>query len=476
MQQLRTVIDAKGRAFGSTDNGKAWCIKALHPSDPVVEVNGIPDKSAVPSVFMNYQATYTLGTARADTNPWSFDAALVPNPVGPLWATTNDGTNDHVTTYLNPQLAGEDFNAKFQSFLEMAERWRLAYMSVTVYQDGPSLADQGTISACQVPTSFAQTCTAPQDCAMLLDGGNPTRVMLTPTIAIVDASDWPSFERCQAMPNSYFAKSKEGCYLPLKLTKTCQQWHSIADSTMWAPRELNMPNPDAYNGEVGLVNAGGSTMPISDDASFVRPGAYFPYGTNHGTAGVGAGAEPAWRLRAGPTEVYKAFVATRGSLVPHLMNDNVGHICVRNAASTTSFSFFVRMGIEMQVQPSSPLAPQMRISPAYDRDALETYFAIARELKDAYPADFNDLGKIWNAIKGAARFALPAAKMLPGIGPVISAMEGPVGALLQDVERKVSTPRDKPPAAAVQRARDSMKVDLLTARKKIARKGVKSRK
>jgi hypothetical protein len=64
----------------------------------------------------------------------------------------------------------------------------------------------------------------------------------------------------------------------------------------------------------------------------------------------------------------------------------------------------------------------------HDQVALDTYFAIARELKDAYPADYNDLGKIWDAISAASKKALPFLKKVPGfsipanlIGGVVTA-------------------------------------------------------
>jgi hypothetical protein len=50
----------------------------------------------------------------------------------------------------------------------------------------------------------------------------------------------------------------------------------------------------------------------------------------------------------------------------------------------------------------------------YDCRALDTYFAIARELKDAYPADYNDLGKIWDIISRVGKKVLPVLKVMPG--------------------------------------------------------------
>lgn len=96
-----------------------------------------------------------------------------------------------------------------------------------------------------------------------------------------------------------------------------------------------------------------------------------------------------------------------GELTSAMMNGTVAHISARNLSTSTSFTFFFRYGIEMQVVPRSTLAPQMKLSPPYDAVALNAYFAIARELKDAYPANYNDLGKLWDVISNAARTVLP---------------------------------------------------------------------
>jgi hypothetical protein len=55
--------------------------------------------------------------------------------------------------------------------------------------------------------------------------------------------------------------------------------------------------------------------------------------------------------------------------------------------------------------------------------ALDAYYAISRELKDAYPADYNDLGKIWDVIKKAAVNTLPLLRHVPYVGPFAEVAE-----------------------------------------------------
>jgi hypothetical protein len=78
----------------------------------------------------------------------------------------------------------------------------------------------------------------------------------------------------------------------------------------------------------------------------------------------------------------------------------------------------------MQVSPSSTLSPQLKLSPPYDPVALTTYFSVVRELKDAYPADYNTTGKLWGVLKQALNSLDPVISVMPGnkvIKPLVTA-------------------------------------------------------
>lgn len=224
--------------MGSTASGADWCVKALHPSDPLTEVRGIPDHTAVPSLLMNYQSTFTLTPLAGATGTWGFNASLLPHPVNFMALENFDDTHvspslSAVTNFMNTQLAGTTHTEKFEAFSGMVQRWRLAYMSVTVYQDGPDLANQGTIVAAQPPVrprrvGFAFLSTTSANA-------------LYPT-EYYTAEDLPVFDVLQAEPNAYFGKSRDGCYVPLKLTDTCQDWVSEADCVTVGP--VTVPSAD----------------------------------------------------------------------------------------------------------------------------------------------------------------------------------------------------------------------------------------
>jgi len=392
-QRLRGVIDGRTAGkFGVSSSGADWCVKALHPSDPLTEVRGIPDHSAVPSLLMNYQATHTLRCDPAAAGSWEFDACLLPHVIAPMYFDVRDNIVPLglETQLMNPQIDGALHVDKYASFIAMAQRWRLAYMSVTVYQDGPDLANQGTIAVSQPPVS-------PRRIPLSQSMATGSTVIAAPMGVVYTAEDHPSFITSQSMPNAYINRSREGAYVPLKLTETCQDWLSEEDSVCY-PNGSFTTNPGCFT----LHNSQVDQFPLVS-----LPSTWVP-------------------VNGGFTTPMQAFVTTA------MMNGTFAHICARNLSVQTSYTFYVRMGVEMQVSPSSSLAPQLKLSPPYDKLALDTYFSVARELKDGYPADFNDLGKIWDVISRAMRF----------VEPMLNVGFGPYGPLVAGATRSVRTTGD----------------------------------
>lgn len=389
----------KTGTFGSTPNGIDWCIKALHPSDPMTEVRGIPDKSAAPSMFMNFQTVSTISPAASATGTWSTDVQLIPHPIALGAFRKVDSTGTSFSEVLNSQLNGADHVSKFNSFSRAFRRWRLAYASVTIYQDGPDLANQGTVVACQKPLDLTQ---------QTLSYGKSTSfnsvAVATYPMFYMQAEDFPDYTVSQSMPNAYFGRSRDGIYCPLKLTENHQQWHGPHDLIYQGSDSSLDTNPNSPS----YLQ---STLATSTNAASI--GGY-PFTTLNALH----------VYRASPNESYA------GSPTSSFCNTNWADISFKNMAVTTSLSLFFRFGFECQVLPGSIYSPQLKLSPPYDPIALSTYYAISRELKDGYPADFNDLGKIWSAIKDAASLISPVVELIPGIGPTIvgaGKMAGKVG-------------------------------------------------
>lgn len=271
-------------------------------------------------------------------------------------------------------------------------------MSVTVYQDGPDLANQGTLVAAQMPLVPLKYGTTGR-----MFAADPSYLMDVPSAPIeaYETTDLPNFDVLQSMPNAYFGRSKEGAYIPLKLTKTCQQWHGVNDLVLQHAETITPT-------DLGEGLRGWITMPIVTEPS----NASFPH----------VNLQAAFSHHTDPGVLAPAVY---GDATSPLCNDTAAHFCARNLAATTSYSFFVRAGYEVQVQPGSIYSTHLKLSPPHDPLALASYFAIARELKDAYPADHNDLGKIWDVISTVAKSVAPALTAVPGIGvPLAGAVSG----------------------------------------------------
>jgi hypothetical protein len=321
---------------------------------------------------MNYQSTFTLSPTPGATGTWSFNASLMPHPINFMYVNLIDSNNPSglESNFMNQQVAGASHKDKYASFIGMVQRWRLAYMSVTCYQDGPDLANQGTMAVCQVPVAGTS-----YSFASLTSVAPGSVISAWPKIEHYTTEDRPNFETAQSMPSAYFGRSREGAYAPLKLTETCQDWVSDA-------HRVGVTNL-AYNGaSPGIADMIGGNTPC------------FPH-VNMQPCGY----------------VYGGYVG--GWVTSPMMSGDWAHLSTKNLAITTSFTFFVRCGIEMQVPPSSVLSPQLKLSPPYDAVALNTYFQIARELKDAYPSEYNDLGAMWDVISKAAKKIIPWLGMLP---------------------------------------------------------------
>lgn len=396
-QKLRSIIDAKASVMGSTPDGRDWCIKALHPSDPLNEVRGIPDESSVPSVFLNYQTAVTVAPPAGATGSWGFDMAFTPHPINFCHYHAYDDTVAHnaLVSVLNSQLTGADHAAKYTTFKGLAQRWRLAYAGVTCVQDGASMTNQGSIAACQTavqPLVWSAPLLA-TGLGAVREYDIPVGVPAFGSTRMISwqSGDQPIFSNCQSMPNAYLGLSKDGLYMPLRLSRTHQNWHSSHDE---------------------VTNLGVST---------VSP---FGYVAVPSAAAVQYG-WPYQDLQC-PTHFTGTGLIGVGQVTSALCNDIMGHICAQNLALTTRYTFVFRMGFEVQVQPATILSPHQALSPSYDPMAVEAYFKINRELKDAYPEEFNSLGKLWDFISSAARTIAPALGMIPGYGPLIA---GGIGAV-----------------------------------------------
>lgn len=421
--------------FGQTPDGAAWCLKALHPSDPLVELRGVPDLNCVPSTLVNYQSTFRIASdAPGSGANWNFNAQFHPNPVNFGFAVqvNDDGTLHGFAPMPNSQLAGATLVAKANEWKSISDRWRLAYFGVTVHCDAPALSNQGTLVVCQKPYEPRER---------TISAKNVDNVYVTfPPLVFPDGNyptgpvgaDFPSYTATVGYPNSFMGPAKDGCYIPLKLTRTFQDWHSDADMVSWAA------STNALGGDNQALSIANTSYLMSYPHPNL-PGAYF------NTAGTALACNP----------------------FPRNGSDIVADLCGRNLSATTGFVIEVRAGFEVQALPGTTLSPMLKTPVGYDLKAIEAYALVSRELKDAYPADYNDLGKLWDVIKRVAGYLAPMLSMVPKVGTVL----GPAAALLGSQASSAQVERQQ---AVVRRKLDAPlpRTVTLSLRKKGSRKTV----
>jgi hypothetical protein len=373
------------------------------------------------------------------------------------------GAIEHLTnSVFNTQLSAVgDYASGLTALCASAERWRLAYAGVTIYQDGPSLADQGTVVAAQVPTEPSLfTAALPWTIGL----GEPTPTALIcgglagKQIIRYQGTDVPDYTTLVRMPNAYFSQSKFGVYVPLKLSTNHQQWHSLRDccydgtglKTAQQSGEVFVGDPVLNGEENGLVLEWAQPA----EGSTGCPPSTFPY---YGSESVGVNDAN------GTIGMEARGCFTTGNLRCMPMNETWAHACFKGMSLSTRLMCYFRFGVEVQCLPTSPYSSYLRLPPVYDREAVDAYFRIARELKDAYPADYNSLGTLWNVIKGVARKVLPIAGQFGPIGQAIQTLGTAV--VGSEPTAGISSIRDAPPAAEVERARERRKVVLTTQRR-----------
>lgn len=399
---------------------------------------GVPDQTPSPVTVLNYQQAGTI------VNPvpggtWECELTFINDP-SVFCAVRTQATGGGGTTVYNihnTALGGTAVAAALGFSNAYVERWRMAYGAITVYADGPSLANQGSVVAAQYPARHHFCCNPGTYNGAGFFYGNAIRYPL----CRYQAQDSPGFDSLLSMPNAYSGLAKDGVYMPMKLDSNHALWHDhrdlCFDASLWATVGANMLAP---------VDA---------------------------AAPATAGAFPYYSIPA--IQVTTGTSTFTGS--PHLlpMLDSFGQIAFRNLGPDVNLSLAIRMGVEAMVQPASTYRSFLHLSPVYDPVALGTYFRVARELKDAYPSDYNDLGKLWDVIKSAARAISPFMGLVPGgsfIREAGSLVGRGVDAFVDRRKPAKEMQRDPPARAAVERAQSLALTRVVKARSKAgARKG-----
>jgi len=228
---------------------------------------------------------------------------------------------------------------------------------------------------------------------------------LYPIVRYLSGEVEPTYADLIKMPNAYTGEAVDGLYMPLKLESNHQTWRSEGqrrlDGTGWAASLANQTLA------VPAASLGTHPWPNLTDPAYLAAGAFV------------------------------------GDVCLLPANDMVGGIVFRGISNDATINLTFREGFEMRCVPGSAFTSFLKVSPEHDLMAVSNYYKIARQLKDAYPVEYNDLGKLWDLIKGAARVISPLMSVIPGgamirgagtvLGKVGDALFAPSGRSKKDV-------------------------------------------
>lgn len=368
--------------------------------------SGIPDENSTPTAHIGFNHRFLI--ARPSGLPvdevWAADIILTPDPICfGSFTTTYEDVNDDLmlkqywvtdtgqTRFMNPQIEGFDPTlSPYINYLAMRPHWnrnvrgcRPTYYSATIEVDAPTLKDQGMLAACQYqinPWEFGG--------GSYNDTGNGWTRFARPT-SVIPFAQFSTYSEMMERSSSYSGKAKDGAYLPIKLTK----------------RSLEFTNTNAsilYHSDWDTFG-GGQSPP---QGAYISEGA-----TLLNLSSVNHICNP---LVPVPDICFlNNSIAQGGAGMPRL-TDQIGHVCLRGLSDQASVYVTIRSGFQVECAPGSVYLPLMKIPDRADPTAVTAYFAISRELADAYPAEYNSLGLLLPVIADVAAAVLPAALPLLG--------------------------------------------------------------
>jgi hypothetical protein len=363
--------------------------------------------SAAYSVMANYTMNFTLSRpAGFAGDTWNAEIYVFNDPTcwGCYYADDAGGGHNALATMPNTQW-GADVDAATWAFIEQNERWRGVYYGVTMDLDATALTDQGNLVSCQTvvkPMSFGRP-----------TPGSISRGVI-PEVVAYQVNDTVEYVQAAQMPDVYAGKLKEGVYLPLRLDENHQRWHCAAE-------DLSLDGT-ATSWTIGASGLD-AVVPGNSTAGTTSGGLY------PGIAAGGTSAAGIWE----------------GAVHLRPCSSYVGAICIQNINAAASLRFTFRGGWELQVQPGTLQTPFQKPSVMYDPVAEEAYFAVRRQMKDAYPAAYNHFGKLWAVIKTIAGFLGPAVKSIPVVGESIATIASAIG---RSVDRAMAKQKAGAKAAA----------------------------
>jgi len=396
--KLAAILDANPK-FKSTYE---WAARAVHPCDERrTGALPIPDATNRTTACPEYRyddtfsapPSYTRdGTTILLTNKWDCAiispdmvecaAILFMKPNGVTWADWN-GTlgNDY------PGNAAWAFKAlRFDQFPEgsgiadVAESWRVSHRGITMHLDAADINNTGMVYSQQWPETWE-----------VVNNKVPVTGGVTFGRVISKVGPWEPKDQTQRSGATYETNAFNGVY---NIQYPDQQTGMIQYKGQedWIVQDSDKP---ANSGLTNSLAGGGVWYPTPNNATLETTPAH----------GLGV---QTFGYKGGFTAGLIYFEGMPGA--------------GNGVAPAANLVLKVRQGVELVPRPDSPLAP-FSVSPVpFNPGALEFVTHVSQSAAMAYPADYNDLSKIWGAIKkGMKEYGMPLVQGVADAGiPVIS--------------------------------------------------------
>lgn len=521
MQKLSQLIKDHDLPLGTTEQGRMYALKTLHPADPVAECTGVPTGEAQPVVVHNYQMSSTIAPPGVDETKGTWDATFVflPHPVvfGYCTKSYSDGTSASTTYFINSQLLGNDaevnYNVLIKRLTDCGEEIRLAYWGVTGDYDAPALSNQGTLVAAQYPLKPRVVSLAHFPFPVM--GGASTsrdprappdypRDQEKPTVKGVVYATKPLSQQPGCRPEVRYEPDKplaarEPSVAPRPSPPGLQARpvlfanvasalvHAYIDDSKAYDTIMNMPNAMLGLTKDGFYMPGQVDASSREFKSMVDRVLIMGVADSIDAFGMRGEDNPAAELVTStpspPFGCHGPDPSAMGQWMLPQMQTTVGQVSVRNMSVHAAWSIVFRYGFELKVGPGSSISMFQKMPPTRDEVALAAVLEMQRRFKHAFPAEFNHVGKVLKYLGGFAQTVAPllpwpAAKMIGGfVGSGISRL----GTMISSRYDNPST-RDTPPAASVDDVRKALavrdarlQVNAEAKEKKKKKKGRKSR-
>lgn len=409
---LADHLSLKDLPLATTPGGKAFTMKALHPSEHTIKSARVPGGNRN-SVAIQADMVVTL--PMPDVPDAIVRVTQSPNIAIPAmveFLQPNYAQTQYVYDLFNPAFGGEmkqlpalSFAGEFfgQKIQPNVKEYRITSQSVTVELVAPAVADQGTIiSAIYNTPSMTGQYNMPLD----LGDGN-VGMSVYPDFCFIETP--PDDSKLILGTTAFTGKARDGVYQPLKLTSF--KWRNANDPTMYF-NVNNMCDPSQkYN--------------LTPGDNF-----YFPFVLD------GTNADPgSWESR---------------PPLPKMCGSSVGITYLKGLSKDASVRVRMRQVVEITALPSTVYAPMLEPALPPDETALKMYFEISAKMKDGYPASYNDLGRLKDIITTIGKQVLPSVEpflaAIPGVGTALTAAKAviPMVKTIKDAVQKGKAAKAQP--------------------------------